>query len=288
MNVVTDIVLPGALAFIMFSMGLSLRIADFKRVLDQPKAAVVGLTAQMVFLPLVAFALVLAWRAVFGINPALAVGFVIIAACPGGVTSNLMTHMARGDTALSISLTAVSSVLSAFTIPLIVNAATALFLGAEAPPLPILGTVAGVFAIVTLPVMLGMLVRGVATQAAVRIEPVCRRAAVGLFVVIVLAAVALEWRLLAENFLDVVPLVLLLNLSTMAIGWSAARGARLTRERTIAITLEAGLQNGTLAVLIAVTFLADETMVVPGAIYSILMFFSAGLFVARAVRRSVP
>jgi BASS family bile acid:Na+ symporter len=286
MNVVTDIVLPGALAFIMFSMGLSLRIADFKRVLDQPKAAIVGLTAQMVFLPLVAFALVLAWRAVFGLNPSLAVGFVIIAACPGGVTSNLMTHMARGDTALSISLTAVSSVLSAITIPLIVNAATALFLGAEAPPLPILGTVAGVFAIVTLPVVLGMLVRGLASHAAVRIEPVCRRAAIGLFVVIVLAAVALEWRLLAENFLDVVPLVLLLNLSTMAIGWSAARGARLTRERTIAITLEAGLQNGTLAVLIAATFLADETMVVPGAIYSILMFFTAGLFVARAVRRS--
>lgn len=245
-----------------------------------------GLTAQMVFLPLVAFALVLVWRAVFGINPALAVGFVIIAACPGGVTSNLMTHMARGDTALSISLTAVSSVLSAFTIPLIVNAATALFLGAEAPPLPILGTVAGVFAIVTLPVMLGMLVRGLASHAAERVEPVCRRAAIGFFVVIVLAAVALEWRLLAENFLDVVPLVLLLNLSTMAIGWSAARGARLTRERTIAITLEAGLQNGTLAVLIAATFLADETMVVPGAIYSILMFFTAGLFVARAVRRS--
>jgi len=288
MNMVTDIVLPLALAFIMFSMGLSLRIADFQRVLVQPRAACVGLVAQMVLLPLVAFALALGWRAAFGIDPALAVGFVIIAACPGGVTSNLMTHMARGDTALSISLTAVSSVLSAATIPLIVNAATALFLGAEAPPLPILGTVAGVFAIVTLPVILGMLVNGFAPHAAARIETACRRAAIGLFVIIVVAAVALEWRLIADNFADVVPLVLLLNLATMALGWGAARGARLSRERAIAITLEAGLQNGTLAVLIAATFLADETMVVPGGIYSILMFFTAGLFVARVLRRSAP
>lgn len=284
MNMVTDVVLPGALAFIMLSMGLSLRIADFQRVLVQPKAACVGLFAQMVLLPLIAFALVLAWRAVFGLDPSLAVGFVIIAACPGGVTSNLMTHLAKGDTALSISLTAVSSVLSALTIPLIVNAATGMFLGAEAPPLPILGTVAGVFVIVTLPVLVGMAVRGVASQTAERIEPFCRRTAVVLFVIIVLAAVALEWRLLADHFADVVPLVLLLNLVTMAVGWCAARGACLPRDRAIAISLEAGLQNGTLAVLIAATFLADETMVVPGATYSILMFFTAGLFVARMIR----
>lgn len=118
MNILTDVVLPGALAFIMLSMGLSLRVADFRRVLAEPKAAAVGLAAQMLLLPLLGFALVFAWRAAFGLDAALAVGFLIIAACPGGVTSNLLTHLARGDTALSITLTAVASVLSAFTIPL--------------------------------------------------------------------------------------------------------------------------------------------------------------------------
>ena len=286
MNVLTDVLLPLALAFIMLSMGLALTPADFARVLRRPAAALIGLTAQMVLLPVLAFAMVVAWEAVWGMDPSLAVGFLIIAACPGGVTSNLLTHLARGDTALSISLTAVASVLASVTIPLIVTVAKDWFLGAEAPPLPLLGTIAGIFAIVTLPVLVGMVVKRLRPTFADRVEPACRHAAAGLFVVIVVAAVAVEWSLLIAHFGEIGPPVLVLNLACMVMGWSLARAARLGRGQAVAITLETGLQNGTLAVLIAATFLANHLMVVPGAVYSLVMFFTAGAYVALvAVRR---
>ena len=288
MNLLTDVVLPLALAFIMLSMGLALTPADFGRVLRRPTAALIGLTAQMVLLPILAFAMVMAWGAVWGMDPSLAVGFLIIAACPGGVTSNLLTHLARGDTALSISITAVTSVLASITIPLIVTLAKDWFLGAEAPPLPLLGTIAGIFAIVTLPVLVGMAVKGARPAFAARMEPFCRQAATGLFVMIVVAAVAVEWPLLIAHFGEIGPPVLLLNLACMAMGWSLARAARLRRDQAVAITLETGLQNGTLAVLIAATFLASHMMVVPGAVYSLVMFFTAGVYVALvAARRRV-
>lgn len=159
-------------------------------------------------------------------------------------------------------------------------------MGAEAPPLPILSTIGGVFAIVTLPVLAGMAIKASAPATASRIEPFCRHAATVLFVAIVAGAVAVEWPLVTAHFADVGPLVFLLNLAAMAMGWGVARAARLSRDRATAITLEAGLQNGTLAVLIAATFLADETMVVPGGVYSIVMFLSAGVFVATAARRA--
>ncbi len=285
MNPLTDIVLPLALAFIMLSMGLALTPADFVRVVRRPAAALIGLTSQMVLLPLLAFALVSAWGAVWVMDPSLAVGFMIIAACPGGVTSNLLTHLARGDTALSISLTAVTSVIASVTIPLIVTVSKAWFLGAEAPPLPLLGTIAGIFAIVTLPVLIGMVIKRLRPALADRIEPTCRHAATALFVVIVLAAVAVEWPLLVAHFGEIGPPVLVLNLACMAMGWSVARLARLGRDQAVAITLETGLQNGTLAVLIAATFLASDLMVVPGAVYSLLMFFTAGAYVAVVAAR---
>ena len=288
MSVLTDVVLPLALAFIMLSMGLALTPADFARVARRPAAALIGLTAQMVLLPMLAFVLVVAWGTAWVMDPSLAVGFLIIAACPGGVTSNLLTHLARGDTALSISLTAVTSVLASVTIPLIVTAAKAWFLGTEAPPLPLLGTMAGIFAIVTLPVLVGMAVKAARPAFAARSEPVCRQAATVLFVVIVLAAVAVEWPLLVAHFGEIGPPVLLLNLACMATGWLLARLARLGRDQTVAITLETGLQNGTLAVLIAATFLASDLMVVPGAVYSLVMFGTAAVYVTLlAARRRV-
>lgn len=289
MNILTDVMLPLALAFIMLSMGLALTGTDFVRVVRQPGAALIGLIAQMVLLPLLAFALVTAWRTVGQMDPALAVGFMIIAACPGGVTSNLLTHLARGDTALSISLTAVTSVLAGITIPLIVTASNLWFLGDDAPPLPLFSTIAGIFAIVTVPVIAGMVIKRLNPVLAARIEPACRRTAMVLFVVIVVAAVAVEWRLLATHFDEIGPPVLVLNIVCMVMGWTLARAARLGRDQAIAITLEAGLQNGTLAVLIAATFLANDLMVVPGAVYSLVMFFTAGAYVAiSAARRPVP
>lgn len=285
MNLVTDIALPLSLAFIMLTMGLALSVRDFRPVATEPRAAAIGLVAQLVLLPLLAFALVLAWDVAWGMHPALAVGFMIIAACPGGVMSNLLTHLARGDTALSISLTAVSSLASTLTIPLIVAGAMAWFLGADAPPLPIGQTIVGIFAIVTVPVVVGMAARAAAPGWTARAEPVCRRVAMVLFVLIVVAAVVTEWPLLRRHFADIGPPVLLLNLACMAMGATLARLARLGRRQAIAITLETGLQNGTLAVLIAATFLGDDLMVVPGGVYALLMFVSAGAFVLHSLRR---
>jgi BASS family bile acid:Na+ symporter len=285
MGALTQIVLPLALAFMMFAMGLALVADDFRRVAVQPKAFAVGAVCQMVFLPAIALALALAWQAAFGLDPVMAVGLMILAACPGGVTSNLLTHLAKGDTALSISLTAVISLASVFTIPFIVNFAIGLFLGQEAVHLPLGQTVAGIFAITTIPVLLGMAVRRWAPASALRAEPPARIVAAGLFVLIVAGAVAAEWDLLTANFADVGAGVLALNLATMAMGWSVARAARLDRRAGIAISLETGLQNGTLAIFVAATLLGSEAMIVPAGVYSLIMFFTAGAFVAALLRR---
>lgn len=289
MGVLTQVVLPLALAFMMFAMGLALVAEDFRRVAVQPKAFAVGAVCQMLLLPLIALALVLGWQASFGLDPLLAVGFLVLAACPGGVTSNLLTHLAKGDTALSISLTAVISLASVVTIPFIVNFAIDLFLGREAVHLPLGETVAGIFAITTVPVLIGMAVRRWAPAVALRAEPPARLVAAGLFVLIVAGAVVAEWDLLQANFADVGAAVLALNLTTMAMGWSVARALRLDRRAGIAISLETGLQNGTLAIFVAATLLGSEAMIVPAGVYSLIMFFTAGAFVAALLRRpAVP
>ncbi|WP_119166433.1 bile acid:sodium symporter family protein [Algihabitans albus] len=287
MDIVTQVVLPLALAFMMFSMGLALVLDDFRRVVLRPKAFVIGALCQMLFLPLIALAVVLGWQAAFGLDPVLAVGFLILAACPGGVTSNLLTHLAKGDTALSISLTATISLASVITLPFIVNFGIDLFLGREAAHLPLGETVAGIFAITTIPVLLGMALRRWASTTALRLEPAARVLATALFVLIVIGAVAAEWDLVRRSFGDVGAAVLTLNLATMALGWTVARAARLDRRAGIAISLETGLQNGTLAIFVAATLLGNEAMIVPAGIYSLVMFFTAGAFVAALIRRPV-
>lgn len=284
MGLVTDILLPISLAVIMASMGLALVPGDFARVVKAPRAFAVGAVGQILLLPLLAFALALAWLALFDPPPALAMGFVLLAACPGGVTSNLLTHLARGDTALSISLTAVISVSSVATIPMIVGLGLALIMGADAPPLSLGETVAGIFAITTVPVALGMAARHFRPETALRLEPAARKIAAGLFVLIVAGAVAAEWDLLVAHFADIGPPVLILNLAAMAMGALIARAARLARPREIAIALETGLQNGTLAIFVGITLIGDELMIVPAGVYSLIMFATAGAYVAWMVR----
>lgn len=284
MGLATDVLLPIALALIMASMGLALVPGDFARVLREPKAFAVGALSQLVLLPLMAFALALGWGALFDPPAALVMGFVLLAACPGGATSNLLTHLARGDTALSISLTAVFSVLSVVTIPLIVGLGLALIMGADAPPLAVGETALGVFLITTVPVALAMALRQARPALALRIEPAARKGAAGLFVLIVLGAVVAEWDLVKTHFADIGPPALILNLAAMAAGLWVARAARLGRDREIAIALETGLQNGTLAIFVGLTLLGDELMVVPAAIYALVMFATAGAYVGWLTR----
>lgn len=281
MDIITQVILPLILAFIMFSMGLSLVIDDFTRVKKFPKAFFTGAVLQIVSLPLVAIAIAKIWTSTTVVDPEVVVGLIVLAACPGGVTSNLFTHLGKGDTALSITLTAIISILSIFTIPLVVNYGYTLFSGSESgSPLPVAKTIAGVFLITTVPVALGMLIRAKKKIFADRFEPLARKIAIVLFVVIIFAAIGKRWDLLSDNILSVGPYTLLLNVFTMGLAYFVAKLMKLDFRDSIAITFECGLQNGTMAIMIAVTFLGSEAMIVPIGIYSILMFVTGGVYLA--------
>jgi BASS family bile acid:Na+ symporter len=284
MGFVTDVLLPLSLAFIMFSMGLALVLDDFKRVVTGPKAFAVGALAQMVLLPLVGFSIVSVWP----VTPAIAVGVVLIAACPSGVTSNLLTHLARGDTALAISLTAVISIASVVTVPVIVNLALAQFLGiTSAVELPIARTIVSIFLITTVPVAIGMAVKHWRGGFADRFEPIARKVATVLFIVIVLAAIYQERANVVGYFAVAGPITLVLNVVMMAVGFYLARLFMLNRAQSIAISIETGIQNATLAIFVATSLLRSTEIAIPGAIYGLLMFVTAGVFVVM-VRRERP
>ncbi|MEO1338735.1 MAG: bile acid:sodium symporter, partial [Myxococcota bacterium] len=195
MNYVTQVALPLSLAFIMFAMGLGLTRADFARVIVQPRDFLVGAVLQTAVLPVVAFAIASLWS----LTPELAVGIMLLAACPGGTTSNLLTHMARGDVALSISLTAVISLAGVFTIPLVLGTSLQYFIGADAPPLPLLKTIIGIFFITTVPVIIGMFVRAKSPRFAAWAEPKSRPLVTAMFVLIVVGAVVSERKLILAN-----------------------------------------------------------------------------------------
>ncbi len=280
-NAITQIFLPLSLAFIMFSVGLELTIADFKRVAVQPKVFFIGAISQMILLPVIAFALLSVWS----IEPTLAVGVMIIAACPGGVTSNLMTYLARGDTALSVSLTAIISLLAVVTLPLIVSFSIVHFMDASiAPELSIGKTVLGVFAITTVPVIIGMTVKHLAPAFAAKFERIARIIAAVLFVVIIAGAILAERDNVVDYFIQAGPTTLSLNLIMMALAITIAKMSGLGAPQQTAITLECGLQNGTLAIFVAVTLIGSQTMMIPGAIYSLLMFPTAILYLFIVIR----
>ena len=280
-NIVTQVLLPVSLAFIMFSLGLALVLDDFKRVVVRPKDFAVGAFSQIVLLPAVAFGLVIAWP----MDPALKVGVMILAACPGGVTSNLMTYLARGNTALSVSLTAVISVISVVTLPLIVGFSIVLFMDAEtAPEMSVGRTIVGVFLVTTVPVAIGMALRHLRSGLARAFERRARIVATGLFVLIVLGAILSERENLLSYFIQAGPVTLVLNLVMMALAFALAVLFGLGIRQRTAITLECGLQNGTLAIFVAATLLGNTAMSVPGGIYSLLMFATAGAFMIPAIR----
>ena len=281
MGVITEVFLPLSLAFIMFSMGLALTADDFRRVVVQPKSFAIGAFAQVVLLPVIAYIVVL----VTPIDPIFAIGVMILAACPGGVTSNLLTHLAKGDTALSVTLTAVISVVGVVTIPFIVNFALSQFAGAtEEVALPIANTIFGIFFITTVPVAIGMAVKHFASGLADRFEPCAKIIATILFIIIVLGAIASQWESLPHYFKEAGLVTLVLNLIMMVVGFYIARAFALGRRQGIAISLETGLQNATLAILIGANLLDDIRLAIPGAIYGLLMFVTAGIFVFISMR----
>ncbi|MEM7647922.1 MAG: bile acid:sodium symporter family protein [Cyanobacteria bacterium P01_A01_bin.70] len=281
----TAVFLPLALFIIMLGMGLGLTLTDFQRIFVEPKGVALGLVAQLIMLPLVGFGL----ASVLPLTPELAVGVMILAACPGGPTSNLVTYLARGNVALSITLTALSSLVTVFTIPLVVNWAMVQFMGAGTDlQLPFLTTVLQIAVITLIPVSLGMALHHYAPQFAATVEKWVKWLAL-VFLGLIIAALLIKERAnLLAFFLQVGWVTLLLVVLTMALGYGLAQLARLDDRSATAITVEVGIQNGTLAIAIASapTFLNNATMAIPAAIYSLLMFAVGGAFAWWAQRRS--
>ena len=277
MGFVTDVVLPLALAFIMLALGLGLTFDDFVRVVRHPRDFAVGAASQIVVLPAVAFLLASVWP----MAPELALGLMIIAAAPGGVTSNLLTSFARGDVALSISLTAVISLLSVVTIPLVVVFAYGHFIGEQAmQDITVADTAISVFLIVTVPVTIGLLVRRYAERFALRVEPAARAVSAVLFVLVLAGAIIQEWNNLATYYSQAGLATLALNVLMMAIAYLLARLFATGAKQRTAIAIECGLQNGTLAIAIAVLLFGGGLATVPAATYSLTMFVTALIFVA--------
>ena len=284
-SLLTAVFLPLALFIIMLGMGLGLTLTDFQRIFVEPKGVALGLVAQLIMLPLVGFGL----ASVLPLTPELAVGVMILAACPGGPTSNLVTYLARGNVALSITLTALSSLVTVFTILLVVNWAMVQFMGAGTDlQLPFLTTVLQIAVITLIPVSLGMALHHYAPQFAATVEKWVKWLAL-VFLGLIIAALLIKERAnVLAFFLQVGWVTLLLVVLTMALGYGLAQLARLDDRSATAITVEVGIQNGTLAIAIASapTFLNNATMAIPAAIYSLLMFAVGGAFAWWAQRRS--
>ncbi|KIU52385.1 MULTISPECIES: bile acid:sodium symporter family protein [Pseudomonas] len=268
--------LPVALGIIMFGLGLSLTLADFARVVKYPKPVVIGLVCQILLLPFICFLIANG----FGLAPALAVGLMLLAASPGGTTANLFSHLAHGDVALNITLTAVNSLIAILTMPLLVNLSLSYFMSADqAIPLQF-AKVLQVFAIVLVPVALGMLVRRLTPAFAARMEKPMKLVAALFLAGTVMLALMKDWATVVEYAPLVGAAALLFNLVSLGLGYYVPRMLKIPKRQAIAIGMEIGIHNGTLAIALALspTLLNNSTMAIPAALYSLIMFFTAAGF----------
>jgi len=276
MNIVTDVILPLALAFIMFVLGLGLTGSDFLRVVKQPRDFFVGAFSQIILLPIIAFILVKIWP----IAPELAIGVMIIAAAPGGVTSNLLTSFAKGDVALSISLTAIISLLCVITIPFIVLTSVGLLSDSSiTQDISLFSMSRDMFLIVTVPVILGMLIRRFASGAALKFEPIAKKISIVLFVLVLLGAIAAERENVISYFAQAGLITFVLNVVMMIVAYFVAQLLASGTKQKKCITIECGLQNGTLAIFVATSIFGGGLYVVPAATYSLIMFATSLIFI---------
>ncbi|MEO9904437.1 bile acid:sodium symporter family protein [Nisaea sp.] len=285
MGIVTDIVLPLVLAFMMFTLGLGLRISDFGRLLTQPRDMLVGLGFQMLLLPLVGCLLVSIWP----LAPEIAMGVMLIAVAPGGVTSNFLTSLARGDVALSVSLTAVASLLSVVTIPLILGMAYQQIVGEALDGEVSIGkTAVSIFLIVTVPVLLGMAVRRFVPGLTDRGAPYATKLSTLFFVLVLAGAILQERENVVAYFAEAGLVTLALNVVMMLLAFLGARALGSGPEQRISICIECGLQNGTLAIAVGVLIFGGGVYVIPAATYSLIMFATGLLFLTLARRKLTP
>jgi BASS family bile acid:Na+ symporter len=283
-NPIFSLFLPIALGIVMIGLGLHLTLADFKRVATAPRAVVVALTVQTVLLPPVAFGLAIG----FGLPPEIGLGLVLLAASPGGVTANLFSHLARGDVALNITLTAINSVLALVTLPVWMTLGLAWLMASEQAVPPPTRKIIEVGVLVILPVVIGMGLRAWRPVIAETLDKPIRLASTLILVVLIGAAVFFEWETLAKYAAVVGLAALLFNLVSLLSGYAAGRAARLGVPQATAIAFEIGIHNGTLAIFVALHVLSMPGAAVVPALYSLLMYLTGGLFAWWVLKRALP
>jgi bile acid:Na+ symporter, BASS family len=271
-NVFTAIVLPIALGIIMLGMGLSLVPEDFQRITKYPKAVAIGLVSQLVILPIIGFLI----ASIVPMQPEIAVGLVIVSICPGGASSNLITYLAKGDVVLSVSLTALSSIITVFTIPILANLALQRFLGKSAAiELPVIQTMVQIFLITLFPCGLGMWIRQRFPDVARSLEKVTNQLAIVFLLAIISVLIIREWQRLPQFITQVGIGVVLLNVIASFTGFWFSKLFKLKISQQICIAIEVGIQNGTLAIAITAGLLKNPDMAVPAAVYSLFMYVTA-------------
>lgn len=277
----TEALLGVALGVIMLGLGLSLTVADFRRVLQLPRAIAVGLACQMLILPFACYGIAKA----FALPPELAVGLMLLAASPGGATANLYSHLAKGDVALNITLTAVNSLLCIVTMPFIISLSMSAFMEADTTIPLQFGKLVRVFALVLIPAIIGMTVRAKKLDFALKLEKPVKILSAAFLLIVVIGAVVQERDKLVESFAQVGLSALAFNLVSMGVGYFVPKLFRIPEKQAISIGMEIGIHNGTLAMTIANDVLGNKVMRIPPAIYSLIMFFTAAAFGAIVARR---
>lgn len=279
-SLIVSVLLPAAIAVIMCSLGLALTREDFRRVLTAPRGVAIGMLNLALISPLLA----LTMAELFGLPPELAVGLVLLGASPGGMMANMLTHLSRGDTALSVTMTAISSVGAMVTVPLFLSLAGDHFGASEVGDVGMLGIVLRVFAITIVPVTLGMELRRRWPDRVDAAYPQVRRISLSLFAIVVLGAIASEHDTVIENLAEVAGAALALNLAAMALSFAISKLARLDDRQATAIALELGIHNSALAIAVGAS-LADD-LAIPAAVYSSFMLFTGGAFAWAMSRRN--
>ena len=275
MEVVTKIA-PIALALIMLTLGLGLTTSDFTRVIKRPKDFLVGLICQVILLPVVAFVLI----KILNVQPALALGVMIIAAAPGGVTSNILTKFANGDVALSVSLTAIISLLSILTVPFIViKSADLLDINYLSKEISMSGISIKMFLVVTLPVVIGMLIRKFAQNFIIKRTALIEKISLTLFMIVFISIWLEEWDNIIMYISRAGIITLILNVTMMVLGFYVAKIFASGTEQRKCISLECGLQNGTLAVFVSTQIFDNIIYLIPTASYALIMFVTSIIFV---------
>ncbi|MGP4974473.1 bile acid:sodium symporter family protein [Psychrobacter alimentarius] len=275
-TLVNSVVIPICLFLIMMGMGLTLVTNDFKRVLKYPKAVGIGLTNQLILLPVIGFAL----ANIMPLEPEYAVGVMLLVLCPGGTTSNLFTYLAKGDVALSVTMTAIASIITVFSIPVVLSFSLIHFMGAGSEfQLPVLKTVLTLVLLTILPISVGMLIKRFAPRVADSSQQYVSRFGVTFLAFLVAFLSYVQRDIIVEAFFATGPVSLLLNLSTMALGYYTSKWFGLNLAQRASVTLEVGLQNSTLSIFMALTLLANYKMSLMPAIYTLIMFLTAGILV---------